>query len=365
MARSIILPCLVLAIAACALPAASAQPADLGPGAQITSRAPVLSAADGSDGARPRMLLAVYSALIVAASLSGGWLPFLFHFTHTRMQLLVSLVAGLMLGIAVFHLLPHALHEMGPDEKAVDRVAIWLMAGLLGMFFLIRAFHFHQHSAVEVLDEHRHEGHEHAHHHHAHRHHDASPAACSHQRAHLHALSWIGVAFGLAVHTLIDGIALAASVQAEAGHGAEWALYGLGTFVAIMLHKPLDAISITSLMAASGWSAGWRHGVNLAFALMCPLGAALFWLGVRQFSESQSLIVGCALAAAAGVFLCISLGDLLPELEFHSHDRLTLSAALLLGVALAYGIGFLEPEHAHSHVDAPAAALSRTPGTAP
>ena len=356
MTRSILLACLMFAGAA--LPAsAGAQPPVTGPHMRAAAETPPLSEVGNSDAARSRMLLAVYSVLIVAASLSGGWLPFLFHLTHTRMQLLVSLVAGLMLGIAVFHLVPHALHEMGPEEKSVDRVALWLMIGLLGMFFLIRAFHFHQHSAVEVLDEHDHDRHDH--------HHHAEATACSHHRAHLHALSWVGVAFGLAVHTLIDGIALAASVQAESGHGAAWALYGMGTFVAIMLHKPLDAISITSLMAASGWSAAWRHAVNLGFALMCPLGAALFYFGVQQFSESQSLIVGCALAAAAGVFLCISLGDLLPELEFHSHDRVKLSAALLLGVALAYGIGFLEPEHAHSHQERPAAAFSRTPGSAP
>ncbi|MCA9021216.1 MAG: ZIP family metal transporter, partial [Planctomycetaceae bacterium] len=126
-------------------------------------------------------------------------------------------------------------------------------------------------------------------------------------------------------------------------------LFGLGTFLAIALHKPLDAVSITSLMAASGWSVGWRNAVNIGFAMMCPLGAVLFFLGVQQFSENQHIIIGCALAFSAGVFLCISLGDLLPEMEFHSHNRFRLSFVLLLGIALAYGIGFLEPEHAHQH----------------
>jgi zinc and cadmium transporter len=36
--------------------------------------------------------------------------------------------------------------------------------------------------------------------------------------------------------------------------------------------------------------------------------------------------------------------------HFHSHDRGKLSAALLLGVLLAYLIGFIEPEHDHSHL---------------
>jgi len=49
---------------------------------------------------------------------------------------------------------------------------------------------------------------------------------------------------------------------------------------------------------------------------------------------------------SAGVFLCISLGDLLPELHFHSHDRFRLSLMLLLGVAIAVAIEFL-PGHQH------------------
>jgi zinc and cadmium transporter len=62
--------------------------------------------------------------------------------------------------------------------------------------------------------------------------------------------------------------------------------------------------------------------------------------------EHQGDLVGCALAFSAGVFLCISLGDLLPELHFHTHDRVKLSAALLLGITISYALGYLEP-HPH------------------
>jgi zinc and cadmium transporter len=83
--------------------------------------------------------------------------------------------------------------------------------------------------------------------------------------------------------------------------------------------------------------------------MMCPLGAALFFLGMTQFAGQQQVVLGCALAFSAGVFLCISLGDLLPEIEFHSHDRIKLSVMILIGISAAYLIGFLEPEHAHRH----------------
>ena len=287
----------------------------------------------------PMLLLAVYCALIVLASLAGGWLPLLVRITHARMQIMMSCVAGLMLGVALFHLLPHSFAETG----SLDQSIAWLMVGLLLMFFLIRAFHFHQHDVIDDPDDGdgpTHSGHSHDHDHdHDHPH--------SHGHGRPHNLSWLGVALGLSLHTLIDGLALAASVAADSAHNSDSMFLGIGTFLAIALHKPLDAMSITSLMRAAGWSVGWRQAINTGFALMVPLGAALFTLSIVQFTDSASTILGCALGFAAGVFLCISLSDLLPELQFHAHDRVKLSVALLLGVAVAYGIGFLEPEHAH------------------
>jgi zinc and cadmium transporter len=118
-------------------------------------------------------------------------------------------------------------------------------------------------------------------------------------------------------------------------------------FLAVALHKPLDSLSITTTMIAGGWSQRDVWLANLGFALMCPLGAAIFYFGAGQFSSFEHTVVGAALAFSAGVFLCVSLADILPELSFHSHDRWTLSAALLIGIAMAFVISFLEPEHAH------------------
>ena len=53
-------------------------------------------------------------------------------------------------------------------------------------------------------------------------------------------------------------------------------------------------------------------------------------------------VVSAALAFSAGTFLCISLSDVLPELQFHRHDRFKLSLALLLGIALSWGISIFE-----------------------
>jgi zinc and cadmium transporter len=158
--------------------------------------------------------------------------------------------------------------------------------------------------------------------------------------------------FGLSLHALLDGLAVAASVEADAHHSGEHAtgLLGLGTFLAVALHTPLDAISITLLMGSSkDWTPRKRFLMVSLFSLMCPLGALIFWMGYRLTGGDASWLVGSCLAFSSGLFLCIALSDLLPEMEFHSHNRLQLSGALFAGILIAYMIGIVEPHHAHHH----------------
>ena len=78
----------------------------------------------------------------------------------------------------------------------------------------------------------------------------------------------------------------------------------MGVFLAILLHKPLDAMSITTIMQAGGWSTGARRTTNILFALLCPLGALLFYFGVDMLATSRDLVVSAALAfLGRGVYL--------------------------------------------------------------
>jgi zinc and cadmium transporter len=177
-----------------------------------------------------------------------------------------------------------------------------------------------------------------------------------HDTQHRHRLSWSGAALGLTLHSIINGIALAAAVKHD---GTAARLAGFGTFLVIVLHKPFDAMTIATLMARGGWSLGWRQIVNAAFALAIPLGVAIFFLGIGASSSADDHrsvpeIVAYSLAFSAGTFLCISLSDLLPELQFHQHDRLKLSIALLLGLSVAYVAGRIEAG-THRHHNPPAA----------
>jgi zinc and cadmium transporter len=296
-------------------------------------------------------LLAIYCVLVLFASLAGGWLPLLVKLTHTRLQIAISLVAGLMLGIALLHFLPDAEENLG----SLDRTVAWMLSGFLAMFFLQRFFHFHHHDLPEgdpedcCHDEQEPERHEHLHDHgHAHDHdrdHDHEHAHHAHTLAEKSAqqLSWVGTALGLTLHSLLDGIAMAAAFKfAAKGNG----LAGFGTALAVILHKPFDALAVSTLMHAGGSTAFSRQLLNALFSLATPLGVALFYLGANHIATSNDVFLGCALAFCAGTFLCIASSDLLPELQFHSHDRLKLSVALLLGVGIAVLIGVIEP---HEH----------------
>lgn len=264
--------------------------------------------------------------------------------THTRLQVATSFVAGMMLGVAVLHLLPHAAEELQSIHPAV----VWLLSGFLVMFFIQRFFHFHHHDVPDDApqddagDAHHHDGHQNSNHDHDHDH------SLAHQSA--RHLSWGGAALGLTLHSLIDGIALAASVAVEVNHPTGSWLLGLGTFMVIILHKPFDAMAIGTLMAVGGWSRASRHLVNVSFALAIPLGVVAFNLGATQFAGAEGRFIGSALAFTAGTFLCIAASDLLPELQFHAHDRVKLSLALIAGLALAALFGKIEG-YSHGEAD--------------
>ncbi|NNL56856.1 MAG: iron permease, partial [Pseudomonadales bacterium] len=178
------------------------------------------------------MLLVFYAVVLVAIVLLGANTQKYILLNHTRTQLIMSFVSGIMLGIAVFHLLPHALYA-AEGEASIDYVALWLMIGLLAMFLLQRVFHFHQHDFDEA-DE------------------SATPDCGHHEPEHerdhsITELGGWGVFLGLALHSMLDGVALAASMQVDwqaAGSSAAAGLAGLGVFMAIFLHKPLDAMTI-------------------------------------------------------------------------------------------------------------------------
>jgi len=286
--------------------------------------------------------LSSFCLAIVTASVLGGVLPLATVLNHTRLQVYLSFSAGTMLGAAFFHMMPEAV-KVGSAGTIP-----WAAVGLLTLFFLERFFSFHHHEPHEPAAAiHRGETCT------AHAGLESSadsgrtgsePAPWPVASTAVHALPWGSAAFGLAVHSLVGGFALASAVAADFEIRAGLGAAGLGVFVATLVHKPADALTITSLMLRAG-SARWTaHLVNFGFGLMIPAGVVLFALGLGGMRPgSAPQWTGGALAFSAGTFLCIALADLLPELQFHSHDRLKLSVALLAGLALMAATAAVEP----------------------
>jgi zinc and cadmium transporter len=283
----------------------------------------------------PFLTLAMQLAVVAGAAYAGGSSLSFLSMGHRRMQVLLSLTGGVLLGVGLLHLLPHAFLQL---DRQIETTMIWVLAGFFLMFLLERAFHGHSHHTADGGESGHDCGHDHGHDH-----------------GHAHAVSaggrwaWCGAFAGLALHSLADGAALAASVRADADHGAGW-LAGFATFLAVLLHKPFDAAIIGTLMLNAGVSSRGRSVANGLYALVVPLGAVAFLASLRVFGGHQETIIGVAMALAAGAFLCIAAADLLPEVQFHSHDRVLLTMSLALGLAIAWGITVMErSSHAHTH----------------
>ncbi|MGP1273523.1 MAG: ZIP family metal transporter [Phycisphaerales bacterium] len=290
--------------------------------------------------------LLVAAPILFLASWVGGRLQPVLAGTHLRAQTMLSFVGGLMLGMGVLHLLPHAVLELGNLDRAV-----WAMlAGVLTIFLLMRFLHVHSHDPGVATVETPIDRHEHGHHHHE--------AQCSHSEQNAAPLRWWTLLSGLTLHSIVDGMAVAAAMQVEAGHGF---LPGLAVLVVVLFHKPIDAMALASTVASCGESADLRRLINAGFALITPIAAvaAFFGLSVLGQGNASAPIAGYVLAFSAGAFVCVALADLMPEVQFHTHHRARLTAALLVGVGVSVLLGVAEgsghghasggPGHSHAH----------------
>ena len=302
--------------------------------------------------------LTLYCFVILIVSVAGGLVPSFLRLTHRRMQLALCLVSGVMLGVGMLHMLGHAaeavVHAHG-EGVSMHTVMLAAVGGFLAMFLLERFFCFHHH---ETPDERGHTcGHEHG----------SSDACVEDAPRSEHRLGWVGSFVGLTVQTLLAGIALGAAISSDAGGGVvegpapasvASGLAGFGVFLGIVLHKPFDAFTIVALMQRSGRPRLAVHLVNAVFALVIPLGVMLFVVGADLASNAATFTT-LALAFSAGTFICIAASDVLPELQFHKHDRIAMTCMLVVGLVIAWGSGLLE-EGGHHHHHGPVSDVDAT-----
>jgi len=125
---------------------------------------------------------------------------------------------------------------------------------------------------------------------------------------------------GLTLHAFFDGVAIAS------GFLVSWSL-GVLFFLAILLHKLPEGVTVASLMLASG--AGRRPALFAGAVLgVATVAGALL-------TEAVAVLARYGLALAAGVTLYVAASNLVPEVQASRALRITVAflggaAALLL-----------------------------------
>ena len=267
------------------------------------------------------LILTSYCLAIAAVSLLGGWVPLLRRATHGRLQGYLSFSAGVMLAAALGHMLPEAQELLGPVAS------VWALGGLVGLVLIERFLASHRHELEGGLEWER-EGR-----YLIWRRMSPAQALAVANRRPLETeppLLAATAIIGLGIHTLTAGVALASSATLSGPLSRR----SVAVFVALLLHKPADSLTIATLALCSGRSRQWVHLLNLAYALVVPVGVAGFYLlqALLPATEARGWLAGVVLAVSAGAFLVIALADLLPELQFHGHNRVWLSVLLIAGV---------------------------------
>ena len=205
----------------------------------------------------------VYALIAACGNLLGG-----LAVTHRAVKGLlviehfIAFGAGFMLSVAIIEVLPAALTRSGGSAPAL------VLAGYL-------AVHLTQHT----LTPHFHFGEEtHA----------------------VHRLAGPSALMGLLLHTFFDGVAIASAFLVRP-------TLGIMVFIAIVLHKLPEGVTISSLYLAEGRSPGQ------AVAAAGLLGTAT--LAGVVLTDRVGFLVRHGLALSAGVAIYVAASNLVPEFQ--------------------------------------------------
>lgn len=195
---------------------------------------------------------------------------------------LVAFGAGFMLSVAIIELLPEAFDRGGSNA------ALFVLLGYL-------LVHLSQHTAIE----HFHFGEET---------HAVAPVAGA------------SALVGLLLHTFFDGVAIASGF-AVSGE------LGLLVFLAILLHKLPEGVTISSLQMAVGRSGGQAVGAAAILGLATVVGVLL--------TDAVAFLAAHGLALSAGVTIYVAASNLVPEFQGKAGWRLPVAFFMGAGAFFA------------------------------
>jgi zinc transporter ZupT len=243
-----------------------------------------------------------FGILAALANILGGLIlfPSKLHSDYRRgLKYLLALGAGFMLAVTFFEVLPKTIEIWQSDmQRSLSIPMLLLLGGYLLTQFFEHTIAPHFHLGEEV-------------------HSDHMISARS-------AYTGIG---GLMIHTLFDGVSIAAASQIDLK-------VGFLVFIAVFLHKFPEGFTIGSMVIAAG--KGIRE-VVIATSLIggtTLIGVVLFYFAGNYLGFS----VGYALPIASGVTLYVAASDLIPEVNHHGGKKPLVSLSVFAGVALFFGI---------------------------
>ncbi len=200
---------------------------------------------------------------------------------------LVSFAVGTLLGAATLSLMPEALEHLAPE-----RAFLVMLGGILTFFILEKLVllrHCHDDSVCEV-----------------------------------HQSTATLVIVGDAVHTFVDGVAIAASTLVSIPTG-------IMTALAAIAHEIPQEAGDFGILLAAGHSRRKALMLNATSALGGLLGAGM----MLAFGASVPMAQPYVLAFAAGNFLYVAMSDLIPHLHRGESDPSSLRQVLLIAAGLA------------------------------
>lgn len=216
------------------------------------------------------------AALAVALALAGGLLSVRAGVSHRRLCALISLAAGTLLGVTLFCILPEARHLMRWWELALAAVSGYAVFGLISRY----VFHVCPACAASHFDE-----------------------ATTQRFGEIAA----ALVVALALHSTMDGVALAAGH--EAGGGTD-----LSVAVAVCTHKVPEGLALAALLLGAGF-APWRL---LGWVVGVESTTLLGWgLGVWGLAHLNQWWIAAVLAHAGGGFVFLAAHAVLGELLKH------------------------------------------------
>jgi ZIP family zinc transporter/zinc and cadmium transporter len=223
------------------------------------------------------------------AEILGGSIIYLKKSWPRRVQeTLLALGAGFILALVFLKLIPASIHAIG------DKAMLYCVLGFATL-------HFFEHTIVGHL----HFGEE------------------THNHVMVSKVASLSAFSGLFIHAFFDGFTISIGMQFDF-------MLGVLIFLAVLLHKFPEGLTIGSIVVAAGFS---RKAV-----MMSTVGlAAATMLGVCTLFVFQNIgveAVGAGFAFSAGIAVYVGASDLIPEIN-KSKDRIP-PLVVLAGMILFY-----------------------------